>query len=167
MLFVLDGSVSSLLEHCLGWRREEDSDSGGEEEEERRSLTSSPLLTYLHHSARPCPQEVEQLCRQHSLPPHCRPASSPLHVLLTSPNLQPDHLHLQQVVSVLLDHGLASPLSSPLLSLTRLCERRAWGPAASIAQLLLSRAQWDVNSGTASHHKQSQSVQSLDFWSLS
>ena len=105
MLFVLDGSVSSLLEHCLGWRKEEEEEGGSNVEGERR-LSSSPLLAYLHHSARPCPQQVELLCREHSLT-QSPSLASPLHVLLTSPHLQPHHHNLQQVVSVLLDHGMA------------------------------------------------------------
>ena len=138
----VDGSVSSLLEHCLGWAREE------EEEAEEEEVRSSPLLEYLQHSPRPCPRQVERLCSQ----PGSHLTSSgrgPLHVLLASPHLEPHHTHLHQVVSVLLDHWEPS-LSSPsaLVSLGRLCERHGcWGLGARLAQLLLTRTQCDVNSG--------------------
>ena len=142
----VDGSVSSLLEHCLGWAREE------EEEAEEEDVRSSPLLEYLQHSPRPCPRQVERLCSQ----PGSHLTSSgrgPLHVLLTSPHLQPDHDSLKEVVSVLLAAPPTVPPTGPscpppsLLTLSRLCERRAWSQAAGVAQLLLCHAECDVNSG--------------------
>ena len=130
----VDGSVSSLLEHCLGWGREE-----------KEEVRSSPLLDYLQHSPRPCPRHVEALCTDPL--PLTSSGRGPLHVLLTSPNLLPDHHHLEEVVSVLLS-STTSPTVS-LVSLSRLVERRAWSQAASVAQLLLSRTDCDVNSGSA------------------
>ena len=136
----VDGSVSSLLEHCLGWGREE----AGEEESEVEEVRSSPLLSYLQHSPRPCPRQVESLCTGPL--PLTSSGRGPLHVLLTSPHLLPDH-QLEEVVSVLLSSTTSPPVS--LVSLSRLVERRAWSQAVSVAQLLLSRTDCDVNSGSA------------------
>ena len=148
ILNVLDGSVSSLLEHCLGWRRDSEDSAGDVGGEERLAVADSPLLTYLHTSPRPSPSQVDNLARAQS----SSPSLSPLHVLLTSPHLQPLHPHLVEVVSVLVDHDLATGPPSPLVSLGRFCELHPgwWGLTARLAQLLLTRTQCDVNSGTLS-----------------
>ena len=136
--------MSSLLEHCLGWRRED------EEAETQEASITSPLLQYLSTSDLPSPAHVKLLTSQEG----CDVASScgqgPLHILLTSNSMT--SASSLAIVSDLLEAGARLDQrdeagNTPLLCLSRLLEAGQWGVAAHLAQLFCTRPDCDVNSG--------------------
>ena len=147
-----DGSVSSLLEHCLGWNRE---DEDGESPGSGDDLTStSPLLQYLSSCDLPSPAHVKLLTSQEGCDVTSSSGQGPLHILLTSSSISnlTSASSLAAIVSDLLEAGARLDQrdeagNTPLLCLSHLLEVGQGGVAASLAQLFCTRTDCDVNSG--------------------
>ena len=147
-----DGSVSSLLEHCLGWRR----DSQEVAKETAPACQRCPLLRYLSSCPSPSPDHVSLLCSQYGCDNVDTGGQGPLHVLLGSPGHSPA-TNLMDTVGRLLQAGARldqrdAAGNTPLLSLATLLERGEWSSAAQIATMFCTRPDCDVNSGTSCHH---------------
>jgi len=148
----VDGSVSSLLEHCLGWNRE---DEDGESPGSGDDLTStSPLLQYLSSCDLPSPAHVKLLTSQEGCDVTSSSGQGPLHILLTSSSISnlTSASSLAAIVSDLLEAGARLDQrdeagNTPLLCLSHLLEVGQGGVAASLAQLFCTRTDCDVNSG--------------------
>lgn len=144
----VDGSVSSLLEHCLGWEKAE---CNKEEEEE----LSSPLLLLCATPSPSALHNIRMFCSQ----PGCDPnqttslGRSPLAVLLSSPHPALPSNQLLPTVASLLDAGAlldqrdTSTGNTPLLQLNHLLEKHQFQEAAEIAHLMLTHGSntCDVN----------------------
>jgi len=142
----VDGSVSSLLEHCLGFRPRDE-----REERSELSASASPLTRYLASSPAPELSRVTALASEHYH--EVREATDhpggPLHVLLT---LSPaPSTALASIAGALLEAGARLDQrdragNTPLLCLASLLQRAEWGVAADIAKLFCTRTDCDVNS---------------------
>ena len=156
----VDKSVSSLLEHCLGW------DALPEEGEEEELLATPLLQACGSHLALPALRLLlTQGCDPSLASSRGRTA---LHLLL-SPHHAPTAPHLLlPAASLLLQAG--APLdhrdgegATPLLSLARLLELGQFSLAAELAALLLTSHVCDVNSvNSAGRSLLSYSVTYLD-----
>jgi len=141
----VDGSVSSLLEHCLGWEPQE-----SEEEEEELPGPLLPLLTPLTFLPL-LPPVLSSGCDPNLLTSRGRAA---LHLLLAPRDPPPSPHLLLPATLLLLEAGATldqrdSEGTTPLLSLARLLELRLYKVAAEVATLLLSRG-CDVNAVNSS-----------------
>ena len=156
----VDKSVSSLLEHCLGW---DALPEGGEEEE----VLATPLLqACASHLALPALRLL--LTQGSDLKMVSSRGRTALHLLL-SPQHAPTVPHLLlPAASLLVEAG--APLdhrdgegATPLLSLARLLELGQFSLAAELAALLLTSHLCDVNSvNSAGRSLLSYSVTYLD-----
>ena len=145
-----DGSVSSLLEHCLGFKRDE----RDERSEAALASAASPLTRYLASSSAPELSRVSALASEHYQEDagDTDHTGGPLHVLLSASPAPCSAL--PPIVSVLLEAGARldqrdNKGNTPLLCLASLLQRAEWGVAAEIAKLFCTRNDCDVNSGTA------------------
>jgi len=134
----VDGSVSSLLEHCLGWEPRD-------EKEEEEELTT-PLLSSCSLPSLPT---IRLLCQQGCDPNQTTSSGrSALHVLLSSRYSL--SVPIIPIVRTLLDAGASldqrdTQGNTPLLSVSKLLERKQFIEAAEIAQMMLTRNSCDVN----------------------
>ena len=152
-IILLDGSVSSLLEHCLGFKRDE----RDERSEAALASAASPLTSYLASCPAPELSRVAALASEHyhheaGDTDHTGVTGGPLHVLLTASPAPCSSL--TALASVLLEAGARLDTrdragNTPLLCLASLLQRAEWGVAAEIAKLFCTRNDCDVNSGTA------------------
>ena len=154
----VDRSVSSLLEHCLGWEPQPE-----EQEEER---LPSPLMSACVPLALPTLRQLlTQGCDPNLTSSRGRTA---LHLLL-SPHQAPSSPHLLlPATSLLLQAGASLDHrdhdgATPLLCLARLLELELFALAAELASLLLTSSDCDVNSvNSAGRSLLSYSVTYLD-----
>ena len=142
---LVDGSVSSLLEHCLGWRHGDQAEDGGRAGE---AEAGHPLLRYLASAPRPAPRHLQLLAAQHGCP------ALALHTLLSCPAPAPAPA-LAEAAAALLEAGARLDTrdpagNTPLLCVARLLERGAWETAATLATMFCARPDCDVNSGAQS-----------------
>ena len=149
---LVDGSVSSLLEHCLGWRHGDQAEDGGRAGE---AEAGHPLLRYLASAPRPAPRHLQLLAAQHGCP------ALALHTLLSCPAPAPA---LAEAAAALLEAGARLDTrdpagNTPLLCVARLLERGAWDTAATLATMFCARPDCDVNSGA-------QSLQNLELFEI-
>ena len=144
--FSVDGSVNTLLEHCLGLKTEHQ-DTQTKIDNDVSRLTC-PLLRYLATCDTPSTSHVSLLCSQYGCDVTSASGQGPLHVYLTS--------HVTSVslslVSQLVEAGVKLDQrdedgNTPLLCLSHLLDRGQMAVAAQIAQFLCTQPGCDVNSG--------------------
>ena len=156
---LVDGSVSSLLEHCLGWRHEDQAEDGGRAGE---ADAGHPLLRYLASAPRPAPRHLQLLAAQHGCP------ALALHTLLSCPAPAPA---LAEAAAALLEAGARLDArdpagNTPLLCVARLLERGAWESAATLATMFCARPDCDVNSGAQSVQTVRYSILNLELFNF-
>lgn len=137
----VDGSVSSLLEHCLGWEKQE------EAEEEVEDLPS-PLLLLCNTPSSSSLHNIRLLCTQQGCDPNQTTSRGrgALAVLLSAIPSHPTHpsVPLLPTVSALIGAGAEldqrDPVTgnTPLIELNSMLEKQKYQEAAELASLLLT-----------------------------
>jgi len=154
----VDGSVSKLLEHCLGWDKDEDL------EEDEEIFDSSLLLQCTFHTPSSL-QNIRLLCSHEGCDPNHTTSKgrSALTVLFSSKPSHPNHpsVPLLPTVSALVEAGASldqrdpTTGNTPLLDLSYLLENNHYQEAADLASFLLTYGGKNCNVNAVNHEGRS------------